>query len=400
MSPKKTHEQRAADLQRRSLEMKYRGIRVKVTSLMKGKPEVLPDLRDWLVQMSLWTEDDDKAMSSGPSPAPSKPVQVAEPDPDEGQVREETSAPAPAAAPSVPHKNFNKVENMPLVYLKSWLSKLEPIALAEPMLQAHTKHGKRQQNREFLAELLEFATGVQPWKQLFETTRSEAQVATFEHAMCDVYKKYGAVCKDLKLPPDWRADGYYRVVAGVDDQLYVEHRFLGARVPLVDFGLSAASPADIDIQYNFSEHRANISLKGAKPINPPACWTRVAPLAPPTYRAVTLAIEMPPQLSLENKQPTIRESPKRKQPALTNVPRALALKDAHACDDAADEYGDNRSGSPSPERALDEGRCARGQIGSSASSSRESPKKLQKMASSTCIDESTFVPDNINFDEL
>lgn len=138
---------------------------------------------------------------------------------------------------------------------------IEPVAFAEPQLAALCKHGRRDANRESLAQLLEYCTGIPPNKVLFDTNRTESTMEHFEKELYELNVQMGRRARDLVLPPNWMLCGHYDLTEEAD-KVFLSHRRSGARVELDLQQLDAESIEDLTISENFSEARASVGLKG------------------------------------------------------------------------------------------------------------------------------------------
>ena len=76
---------------------------------------------------------------------------------------------------------------------------MEPLACGEGPLKTIVKHGKREESRENLLQILEAMTGIQPGEYLFED-RGEESYSAFEEELKKENQRRGRPCRDLILP--------------------------------------------------------------------------------------------------------------------------------------------------------------------------------------------------------
>lgn len=130
---------------------------------------------------------------------------------------------------------------------------LEGVALGPFALRALVKRGQRDLNQRSLAEILEFATNIDP--------RSDLQHHAFSaiEELCayikTVYDDLGRRCRDLELPPNWPQVGVYRLIPG--PLAKVAHRFTGEEIEL-GYDFQKHSVDDMTLVDNFSELRAQV----------------------------------------------------------------------------------------------------------------------------------------------
>lgn len=194
---------------------------------MRDRLEVLPNLKDWMVQMEIWDNPSNEAGAAGSTePILSPSMDVAgglAPSPDAKRVVQTPPSSAKGGAAGI-NNNFIKVANMPLCHLRKWLTLMEPVAFADAQLNSVCKHGRREESRELLAQLFEFVTGIPPNKLLFDDRSAEDAVMKFEATLKQLNTKMGRRARDLALPATWPDDGYYILVA-CSKQVLVQNRF-------------------------------------------------------------------------------------------------------------------------------------------------------------------------------
>jgi hypothetical protein len=160
------------------------------------------------------------------------------------------------------HKNFNKVDTVPLVHLRRWLSKMEPVACSEAMMYMVCKHGKREENRAHLAQLFEYMTDIQANQPLFEGGRSQEQMEQFEQTLIELNMKSGRRARDLTLPVTFGPGcGVYYAVQKVTG-VFIVHRVLNVEVELPD-NIKDDVKVIHDLVFNdvFSQWRATVRSK-------------------------------------------------------------------------------------------------------------------------------------------
>ena len=263
------HESEAARLQRNCIKMKHRGIRVRVNRIMHSRPEMLSDLKDWLVQMGWWDAAEDELADQDERGA-SEPVECAASKKHKVTDAKELSIASFATSEASPvdgslclHRNFNRVENVPIVHLRRWLTRMEPVAYSDAKLAQLCKHGKRDANRRVLAELVEFPTGITSNQALFAKHGDGNSLAELESRLVIMNQQNGRVARDLVMPPDWDSQGYYFVQG--DSQgvsLWNRYRGVNVRLPL-NFAPLGTAARDFVISNNCSERRATIMLQGS-----------------------------------------------------------------------------------------------------------------------------------------
>jgi hypothetical protein len=201
MAPKakETHAQRAARLARKSLELQHRDIKLKILDIIKEKPDVLPKLKDFLISLGVWVAEPDGGKETPSTGSLSgnveTPTKLGSRDPNE-------LAEGPSESPEDEnkchtgkiHKNFNRLENMPLVHIKRWLAAMEPISLSDGQLKASVQRGSREASRERLAEIMEFTTGVDPMQPIFTGKVGEEQIKAFEDKLRQLNLSRGQPC--------------------------------------------------------------------------------------------------------------------------------------------------------------------------------------------------------------
>ena len=259
MAPKQkeSHAERAARLQRKSLELQHRDTRLRIQEVMKSEPDVLPKLRDFLQSIGKWD-----ALSTG------KPELKSLEDGDAGPDGSPDGSPPGS---STPNKSFTKLENMPLCHMKRWLSLMEPIAFSEGQLRALVKRGSRDASRASLAELMEFTTSIDPTVPLFQTGREDLNMECFEQKLVQMDLDIGRRARDFQLPPMWLLAGIYKLESK-SNILTLTHKFTqqSAKVPksIMD---TVASHDEVHILLNFSEHRAVCQGRATGPFDAMLC---------------------------------------------------------------------------------------------------------------------------------
>lgn len=245
--PRETHAEKAARLQRKSLELQYKDIRLKVEKILKERPDSLPKVRDYLISLRLWDDLPASAGASGVAASPSTGKAQ-----DAGATEEGGSTEATPKG-KVPHKTYTRMENIPVVHLRRWLGDLEKCAFSEGALNMLVKRGKLEQSRAALVELLEFTTGIDPGQPLFAGARDDEAMSRVGEQCVQLNLQRGRVGKEIVLPADWSAVGYYEVVK-VGSEVRLRHRYNGKSGPVPLHIMGSRGIAGLTVLMNFSEN--------------------------------------------------------------------------------------------------------------------------------------------------
>jgi hypothetical protein len=273
MAPKakETRGEKAARLQRKSLELQFSDMRSDLLATTKEKPNLLPQIKDFLKSSGEWPGEGSGASGFAQAPTTSTPTKgtptkrlYLEDGPDENE-----SAPNPLLIVSV-NKNFTKLANMPLVHLQSWLSVLEPISFSAAQLKTLVKRGARDISRQLLSEIYEFILEWDPDAPLFEEGRDQAQMDEWLEKITDSYMKLGRRGQELRIPVDWGRQGFFEAIVK-DGVPCLSNRLSKVVVVIPTKYLSdeggTVVVSKITINMNFSEHRAIlIGLVVGRPI--------------------------------------------------------------------------------------------------------------------------------------
>ena len=276
MPPKgETHAQKAERLDRKALELRHRDKRLAVQALMLKQPDAVPKIVDYLMSIGLWQGNGQPLAIEGDSgkevlstPVKAKPAAKA----CAGKGHEEETAKDDMGSQKVPmqiHKNFSKMENMPLVHLRAWLTAMEPVALSEAQLKVLVKRGSCDASRHSLTELLEYTTNLDPSAPLFAEGRDEETLSKFTEQLLQLNASMGRRARDLQLPANWSRDGFYHVKV-IDGKAFLWHRLKDTYAPPTGFLEQPANLQGVTVELNFSENRACIKT-GSGPFDTMLC---------------------------------------------------------------------------------------------------------------------------------
>lgn len=133
---RETHAEKAARLQRKSLELQYKDTRLKVEKILRERPDSLPKVRDYLVSLGLWGEaagSESGATATAPSPASKGQEKEEAGENDQGDSSEMTPK------GKAPHKTYTRMENIPVTHLRRWLGQIEKCPFNEGQLNMLVK---------------------------------------------------------------------------------------------------------------------------------------------------------------------------------------------------------------------------------------------------------------------
>lgn len=249
--PKESHEERASRLKQKSLELRSRGLRLKIVKALTTHPWCLQGVAEHLRDVGAM----DKKLEVAPAL-----------DGPDGVIGPSSKRGAPVAKDEKAlNKNFTKLGNMPLNHVRDWLKAMEPVVFSDNNVKSIIVRGQIAQSRERLAQCVEFLTGIGPDEPLFEEGRDKAYLAEFVSQLRAVNIARGRVARDLGLPADWDSFGYYQVASDPQtDRLFLVPKYHNhPPVPLPDrVAEGATMPEHMQLCMNFSERRAVV--KGPK----------------------------------------------------------------------------------------------------------------------------------------
>lgn len=265
MAPKASEAERAAKLQRRSLELHNQHLRGVLHKLTKEFPDVLPKIRDYLVLINKWPDSSTAASSATGSVVSSAGGNDAGGDPQNSSFEG-----TPPSGDKRLNKNFTKLRNMPIVHLQRWLTSLEGISFSAAQLTSLMKRGARECNRERLNEIFEYILNIDPDQPLFEQGRDEESMNQWYEGMKNMYMDLGRRGRELPLPSDWTLSGFYQIHAGDNSYFLTCNRWPGARYPIpLSVTIGVEHVGDVAVKRNFSELRATV--QGLSPMNAMRC---------------------------------------------------------------------------------------------------------------------------------
>ena len=157
----------------------------------------------------------------------------------------------------IPHC-YTTIGGCSLHFLKPMLSAIEPISFSGLSLRGLVERGKREVSKRSLTDIIEFVTALDSETPLNGDMKFLPKLHFLLGQMSIARGRKG---RDLRLPPDWLKDGYYRIVDETTEHPKVEHRYLGLvrALPMHKFQGGHEEIADARIDNNFSELRASIS---------------------------------------------------------------------------------------------------------------------------------------------
>ena len=264
MAPKKeTHAQRAERLDRKALELRHREKRLSIQALMVKDPDVVPKIMDYLVSLGSFGTCDSPRTSDSAGAILGTPTKSAHGgEPDVGSTPYVQAAGNGHQAHSAPNKNFNKLDNMPLVHLRIWLKTMEPVACSDAQVKSLISRGSREESRTSLAELMEFMTDLDPSVPIFSgTVRDDIAMKTFSDHLVKVNESLGRRARDLPLPADWAKHGFYLIMF-ISGKAFLLNRFTNQIAPPPD-DMDQGPGQHIQLEANFSENRACVRLAGS-----------------------------------------------------------------------------------------------------------------------------------------
>ena len=159
-----------------------------------------------------------------------------------------------------PNMSLTRIDNMPLVHLRAWLTKIEPVSLTAENLRRLTKRGKSMDCRAVLFQIYEFVLGIDTDCQLFPDGRDAEALAHFVAELRRINNERGRRGQDLQLPPQWglKRAGVYSVLRK-EDGVYLQNRWTKNEVKLgKDVRGAARTLSDFKVEHNFSDQKAQV----------------------------------------------------------------------------------------------------------------------------------------------
>lgn len=247
LKAKETHEQKALRLKHRSIELRSRGLRLKIVDALHTHEWALQGVAEHLRDVGA-LDANFEVMASAAGAKKKK-----------GGARKVQEAPGQTPL----NRNFTKLSNMPLNHMRDWLQKMEPVVFSENNSKSIVVRGQLQSSRERLSQCFEFMTGIDPETPLFETGRGPEHLASFMKELKTINMARGRVAHDLVLPADWAKQGYFEIDTR-GPQYMLHARYHRRRVPLpVDLLQGVSLPEHLSVHMNFSERRAIVKGPGA-----------------------------------------------------------------------------------------------------------------------------------------
>lgn len=168
---------------------------------------------------------------------------------------------------------------------KRILATMEPVALSMANLRSMSLRGNGDHGKAELMKIIEFMTGLSPDTPLTGELRNWTNL---EGMMVQKNIGHGRRARDMKLPPDWKEAGAFRLEV-VDSGLTIHHNFTKDQVHLEAESLDGQAE-DFILEMNWSESRAWVSnpkfqKQGAQPLVAHCLFKSCEDLSPMPKRA-------------------------------------------------------------------------------------------------------------------
>eukprot|EP00971_Amphidinium_carterae_P025936 511542-Amphidinium_carterae.3 len=151
-------------------------------------------------------------------------------------------------------RQYPFLNRLPVADLKNLLRYMEPILFSGFALQGLAPRGKRSVNKDMLAQLISYVTGL-PFDQGLEGTYSSL-LAAAEH-MSQLNVANGNIGHSLSFPLSWEENGHYKVTEQAEPGYIVVHsKQLGDSMPLSLTSLGFPLERKLLVQKNWDEHQA------------------------------------------------------------------------------------------------------------------------------------------------
>ena len=277
---KETHLQKSIRFQQQAATLQMKGLYQNCCQMLKERPDILPTV--WqhicnLIQLPAGTQvpgGEGSSASSNPAAAPATPSMEPPAWSPDGKSPAAACRPdaavalasSPAAEPCLP-SCYRSFEHCSVVQLKKFCAAVEPNLFGPFALKAMINRGSREVNKTALLKILEFTTGLDPSTSI---SSDERDFCSIERQLVDMNTRYGRRALNLDMPPDWTKQGVYLLYKEYEDKkIYVGNRF-DAQVRLLPDKFQEFPFDQIYIDFNWSDNRASIKVRGAwvdQPVN-------------------------------------------------------------------------------------------------------------------------------------
>lgn len=215
---------------------------------MKEHPQLVPCLYEALQramrECGLQTAESDSGTGH---PATSRPMMLALPAPSDSSAPDAHTGPGSRASESsagdggaagsseagsssyhtgaaMHSRSYRSLESSSVVFLQELLSAIEPVVFAKHAIGIVTRHGARLQNVKALCELIELCTGMAGAEQIV-VGEDQAVTAVLKLRLSELNIAFGRRGLETPLPPDWMANGVYRIILDGSSDPKIQNRF-------------------------------------------------------------------------------------------------------------------------------------------------------------------------------
>jgi len=274
--------------QRQALALRLKGTKIMIEASLKKYPEDINDVYDLLVNKgrlhprSNNSQVADDAKQEKGEDQIKKAENDSKPNGEDGADRDtpgvaeclpvtdpELSAVLAVLGESVPetYVRLNGKHGLPGKAWRALLAALEPVVFSKFAVQALVPSGKREIDIEDAARLCEFMTGLDDQTSLTGDLRKTRSLVS---TLRELNQKAQRPAKDMRIPPDWSTDGWWRVLDHSEDELELECLAVGQLTVKPEFlGLSSGSSfLQVTVDKMWSKARCEVKdPTGARRVN-------------------------------------------------------------------------------------------------------------------------------------
>lgn len=271
---KLTAEQRAQKHVLQAMSIRVAGKVKDIKKWLAERPDLVNEVHTQFKQLMGQSSVEAVAVVSQPSEAsgsstrtPTKrpPLAIADAQADSPQgaaadsLSDAGAAPSPTTDDTIASHNYNFGE-VSVANLSFLLETIDDRVFNKFNIKAVLQRGKRNHNQKVLLELLTFCTGV--------SSSDSLQVKTWAdlgRRLKGMYELLGSRGHQLRLPPDWAAQGFYELAVSADGGLDLRHRYRSedALVTITQVVPEGCDVAAVTVVENYSEEGAYLCFGSA-----------------------------------------------------------------------------------------------------------------------------------------